>query len=105
MEMKHPAEVLETEAVPDKHIAAFYITARDKNKAVRVRKMLSKDAPGTAGKAIFHTPIQVKPLIQKNRMYAVDDMGDPVLVINLKSGAIEFTNDFDQYPLKRNPHR
>jgi len=100
MEVNHPEE----EEVPQSQIGYFYITARDKNKAVRVRKMLSKDAPGESGKAIFNTPIVPMARIQKNRMYAVTHTGEPVLVINLKTGAIEFTDTIPIYPNKGQRH-
>ena len=89
MELNAP-ELPEPEDVPNEPVAAFYITARDRKKAYKVRKMLALDAPAEAGEHIRNVPIKVMPRIQKNRMYAITPSGAPVLVINLKSGELKF---------------
>jgi len=89
MELNVP-ELPEPEDVPNEPIAAFHITARDRKKAYKVRKMLALDAPGDAGEYIRNVPIKVAPKVPKNRMYAMMPAGIPVLEINLKSGEIQF---------------
>lgn len=84
---------------PGKAIWAFYITARDINKAKRMRKHLAQAAPGAAGKAFLQTPIKVMPKVEKNRMYAVDSYGKPELVINLKTGSVDFVGE-EKYNVK-----
>ena len=92
MELNVPV-LPEPEEVPNEPIAAFYITARDRKKAKRVRKMLALDAPAESGEHIKRVPIKVMPRIQKNRMYAITSSGAPVLAINLKSGEIKFCDN------------
>ena len=82
-----------------KPIWAFYITGRDINKAKRMRKYLAQAAPADAGKAFLQTPIKVMPKVEKNRMYAVDSYGKPELVINLKTGAVDFVGE-EKYNVK-----
>ena len=85
-----PEALPATEDVPNEPIGAFHVTARDRKKASKVRKMLALDAPGDAGKYIKNVPIKVVPRIRKNQMFAVTTAGQRILEINLKSGEIRF---------------
>lgn len=77
-------------------IWAFYVGQRDQKKARKMREHLAKAAPATAGKAFRATPIKVMPKIPKNRMFAVDNRGIPELIINLKTGSVNFVDDLYQ---------
>jgi len=81
---------VETPPESNRPIYEFWITARDRNKALRVRNALAANAPGRSGKALRSTLIKAMPKQRKNVMLAVDPYGVPILAINLKSGEIAF---------------
>jgi uncharacterized protein YPO0396 len=83
-------EDVETMEAENQAIWQFWICSRDGKKARRVRKQLADNAPGGSGKAIRETPIRIKPRMIKNRMLAVNARGEPVLMVNLKSGQLSF---------------